>query len=680
MSKLTHTLGTTEHRSTPNDEVAFQASEEYATRIMSPRPASSASKAGASSPTKEASTADDDMPIHVDDSRHPEHYNYGDESHAGDDGAEYTAPILASDEVKKDDGRHLKQPAIRPHLERHGSSYGEDSTSRPVSRPASRPTSIYNSLSQSEFGHTPLEDVREYEPLFPEEAARKEQEKRAAQEAKARHHFPSKDIWEDAPNSVHETAEVSTPDTTEDHRRKSSTHHDTRPITPAHAFALYQEELAEKEASGQKNNFLPLSEEKKPTWVDHQPHLKSGRPGVHRFPSRDVWEESPESLMHETELSESPNEEVKEDIPEVAKEDVVENVKEDVKEIVDEGVKEDVREDTRGDTQPSIPARPAKKPEIPPRPAVPERPKSRQNSGDDASKSRPPVLDKPKPQVPARPVKKLSGDSGDGEFSKPKPPVPSRPAGSKIAALQAGFMSDLNKRLQLGPQAPKKEEEQQEVMEEKEKVPLTDARKGRARGPQRRAPAKSPVPAAAATASAEASKAPALTLSFSLPQTLWSIDPEAGDCVVGLEEEEVLKRESIEEANSEPPKPSESEQTETERIPVIQEPQESQVPEKVEAPVKIEQPEEPLETIVPSEVSEKLVEAQKPEEPQKHEESETLEEPDKPAESAPPVEAVKEVETLATNTAGESILEAMVEKKDGGNEVEPVEVKEDVKA
>ena len=64
-------------------------------------------------------------------------------------------------------------------------------------------------------------------------------------------------------------------------------------------------------------------------------------------------------------------------------------------------------------------------------------------------------------------------------------------------------MSDLNRRLQLGPQAPpshKEEHEEkaeEEAEKEKEKVPLVDARKGRARGPARRAPAKAVVSDAA---------------------------------------------------------------------------------------------------------------------------------------------------------------------------------------
>ena len=140
------------------------------------------------------------------------------------------------------------------------------------------------------------------------------------------------------------------------------------------------------------------------------------------------------------------------------------------------------------------------------------------------------IPDRPKPQVPSRPAKTGSSpggsESAEAETAPPrqKPAVPARPVGSKIAALQAGFMSELNNRLRIGPQAPKKEEPaaDEAPVEEKEKAPLTDARKGRARGPQRRAPAKSPSPVTSATdETAEAPK-----FSFSIPTIVFEIDPE----------------------------------------------------------------------------------------------------------------------------------------------------------
>jgi len=186
--------------------------------------------------------------------------------------------------------------------------------------------------------------------------------------------------------------------------------------------------------------------------------------------------------------------------------------------------------------KPSIPARPVRsKPDASAKPAPP-------------LTNKPTIPERPKPQIPVRPAKgdgasgaplakstsassaKSNDSVGDVVASKPKPPVPSRPVGSKIAALQSGFMSDLNKRLKLGPQAPKKEEPKEEEAEvPKEKAPLVDARKGRARGPQRRAPAVAA--AAAVTAPSSAAKA-VPTLSFSTPATLWHIHPEDGNLSV----------------------------------------------------------------------------------------------------------------------------------------------------
>ncbi|KAI9151819.1 hypothetical protein HJFPF1_09030 [Paramyrothecium foliicola] len=600
-----------EVRGTPTDEAAFQASTEYASRISTPRPASNTQKAEADASSQDFKaevTQHDEQPIHVDDSKHPEFRSYGEAGEADNhEEQEYNAPILASDEVGKDPNTYLQHPAVHPPPERRGSAFEmEDAPSRPISRPGS----IHNAPPPRDFDSTPLEDVKEYEPLFPEDS-KAAQEAKEALENKHRHHFPSKDIWEDAPNSVHFTAEVSTPEAVDAPRRKSSAHHEKRPITPAQAFALHQEELAEKTAKGTTHNFLPLSEEKRPTWVASQPqHLRPHRPSSkHRFPSRDVWEDAPESQLHETTLSGSgtPSEESK----------------------------------------PEIPARPSKKSsETSDRPSIPERPKAKQQSSEEALKTRPSVSEKPKPQIPARPAKSSSGDSKEGDAAKQKPPVPSRPVGGKIAALQAGFMSDLNKRLQLGPQAPKKEEptEQQDLTEEKDKAPLSDARKSRARGPQRRAPAKSPAPPAT---TAESSKPAVPTLSFSVPLTSWAIDPEEGSLAVKAGDDDVVSPVAAKSELS--PEPEQ----------VVEEPV-----SQSEQPVEPEQPEQP-------EPEPERVEAEEVEEdaPISH-----------PKELARPDPPETEQKTLVTNTAGESILEETVQKKDDGNTVEPVHVSDQVQS
>ncbi|PKK53270.1 hypothetical protein CI102_1907 [Trichoderma harzianum] len=643
-----------EYRGTPNEEVAFQAHEEYASRMATPRPVSIV--LDGSVPLEDPG-ASEDKPIHVDDPKHPEQYSYGAESPVETHGHEFEAPILAADEIEKDVRQPAQAPAIRPHLDRNSSSY--DGTSRPTSRPSSRPTSIYNALSGHEFDSTPLEDVREYEPLFDDEAAKKEEEqKRESKDgSKARHYFPSKDVWEDAPTSVHYTAEVSTPDNVKEeeeeeqedpHRRKSSAHNENRPMTPAQMFAMQQEQLAEKEANGKKHNFLPILEHK-PSWVDHQPHLKTGKPN--RFPSKDVWEDTPESLLYEAEVEEKPKDEKK----------------------------------------PEVPARPSKKLAelLSHKPSVPERPKSKPQA-EAASE------DAAKPTIPVRPVKKLSGDSKDAAAPKPKPPVPSRPAGGKIAALQAGFMSDLNKRLQLGPQPSKKEEvEKSQPVEEKEKVPLSDARKGRARGPQRRAPTQSAAPAPAPVATKEATP---VSLSVSQPQTIWNIDPEHGYVHVASDSLEVPLKETSEtaiESEKVSLPPMESEKPAEPEAPKAEE---EKQPEPVVPPVETEAPKETVEPSAPAEPAasetvpapepvaepeevkdlESVKEPEKVEEPEEVKEPETVEpEKPKPVEPAKSDEPVKE-ETLATNMAGESILEAKVEQKD--DKIEPVEVNDEVKS
>ena len=312
------------------------------------------------------------------------------------------------------------------------------------------------------------------------------------------------------------TATVSTPQLPEEQEADSKD--SPQEENSAHAFARRQEELAERESKSQ-DSFL--HQEKKP-WA-HKPHLAAEtRPNLkQRFPSRDIWEDTPDSLQLQTTV----------DSPQVEDKDLMSPPD-------DQPATSPLR--IAAVAKPQIPARPGKSklsesPEKP-QPAIPERPRPKQ-----VDATSPPVPVKAKPQVPARPAKPITrestenvplttvpsnssaksigSDQGAAAATKPKPPVPSRPLGSKIAALQGGFMADLNKRLQLGAQAPKKDEPAPEEEEPKEKAPLVDARKGRARGPARRAPAKSPAPAAAASE-------PTSTLAFSMPATLWQIDPE----------------------------------------------------------------------------------------------------------------------------------------------------------
>ncbi|KAI1343069.1 altered inheritance of mitochondria protein 21 [Xylariaceae sp. FL0016] len=580
-------FGTTEHVGTPSEQVGFQASEEYARKSSRP-PSAAAKRNSVTSPLKagfehefvidDTHAQDDDGDDGDDDVIHVDEYGqrkgfakFGDEESAEGHGASEDTfhPVLASDEVAKHTPTYELQPAVPPPRERHGSSYEME---QPRSRPSSRPTSIY-SPPPPEIRSTPLDDVEEYAPLFPEDEKNADQEKLQAQKLKEhRHRFPSRDIWEDAPNSVHTTAEVNTPEPT-DRPKSSSFVVDVPPRegeTPAQAFARRQEELAEKEAIN-PDAFLHR-QQKPPSWAEHKAHLSPemhARPNMaQRFPSRDVWEDTPDSLQFTTTVS------------------------------TPQTTADSPTEDTTK-AKPFVPARPPRK----------------SGSGDD----KPVVPDRPKPQIPARPSKPASESKGPEPSAKAKPAVPARPAGGKIAALQAGFMSDLNNRLRLGPQAPKKEDPPAEETQEKEKAPLSDARKGRARGPQRRAPtkSKSPSPTTQSTPPPASNGLP--VLSFSMTRTLWSIDEEGTMTVDNFGSDDKRASEpKVEEVTSEEPA------------------------EEAEPAVQL-----------PTEETEST--------PAEHEAPESHD-----------TDAAEETKTLATNMAGESVVEETIEKKERGDEVEGV--------
>lgn len=214
---------------TPSEQIGFQASEEYASRISSPRPQSSAfhlahsnaSQTHVDSPLRKESTAsefdkkadfegaiskrldghgpsdtglesevEDDDVIHVEDPNH-RHSIYGGAGrlestedlghHTGgeDDGFldenGYSAPILAPDEVAKEPFGWELQPAVSPLHERRGSAFDEYSAhlrsgSASSSRPTSRPASIHGNVPGIRLpSDRPLEALDEYEPLFSEE-------------------------------------------------------------------------------------------------------------------------------------------------------------------------------------------------------------------------------------------------------------------------------------------------------------------------------------------------------------------------------------------------------------------------------------------------------------------------------------------------------------------------------
>lgn len=453
-------------------------------------------------------------------------------------------PILASDEVMKRPGSAFMQPAVDPEdpdhhdydSDQYDTSRGNSrrNSLRVPSRPSSRPNSmhgdyqggnLYRFISHDEHHgsglHTPLEEIEEYEPLIPEgqEEPPKQKPKPKKRPGLEHHHFPSQDVWEDTPSSLQYQTTVETPEPERQAR--------TAP-PPASKPTAFETPEAEQQRKAQNPDNM-FSENKtllKPSVADEL------RPGMHRFPSRDIWEDTPDSSMGVTTVSS----------PQVAEE---RGIPEDRPTTTgqDEG---DVRATTgfASSRRPSVPARPLRKSKLaeemkPEDVDEPSESTSRdiadttavQPSSPEKSKA-PAIPDRPKPSVPPRPAKTSKEAQADGvelsksispedgpPVNKPKPPVPARPGGEKLAALKAGFMNDLNNRLKLGPQGPppKANEAEAEAVEETTKAPLADARKGRAKGPTRRKPAASP-------SAAVEEKPAALSLSFSSTTTVWEID------------------------------------------------------------------------------------------------------------------------------------------------------------
>ena len=526
------------------------ASEAYTSRMNSPKPLSSLSKRPSSgappaveSPLKKESftqkelkqndnalesEAEDEV-IHIDPPAHRHSKIHGggydpptvDLGPEGGNTAERGGwvvedgdgiPILASDEVAKNNPEAVYwQPAVSPSKERKGNDYydayaSDSSATGPTRRRSGEKlrTSSGGELARfkSREAHpsgtgTPLEEIEEYEPLFPDDDDKPQPPLTTADKLKrpdlARHHFPSQDIWEDVPESLQYQTEVSGPQEPED-------------LTSSATFEPPEKELARKEGNNPEDRADFLSAEAKRM-------AKTGfKPGVsddmthpaykNRFPSRDIWEDSPDSLQLETTV----------DTPQMEEEDISSPA--DIK-------------------SPVIPQRPARssklsevstpEPDQSAKPQVPARP---------AGNQAPVIPERPKPQVPARPAKMESTQPQDGASTdrgvsppavKAKPAVPARPANNKFAALKAGFLENLNARLGSGPQAPPKHEEPAEAPAE-EKAPLADARKGRTRGPARRKPA-------AESAAAPVAASGASSLSIGTTFTIFQIN-DRGDLSV----------------------------------------------------------------------------------------------------------------------------------------------------
>ena len=506
----------------------------------------------------------------------------------------YGVPILASDEVAKTPGAEFMQPAVSPMQERRGSNYytgvdgqgeyqsgnnrGSRSGSASNSRPTSRPGSIHSSLPNlSRFSTydedrenlgTPLEDVDEYEPLFPDEDGNKVRKPMTpAQRMKMRDNlkrFPSQDIWEDTPNSLQLQATVETPEAEKERP-------DPMAVPVTSTFETAEQEGSRKGEVSEAEKAKLISREERLAQSNFKPHIQNEmhRPRQHRFPSRDVWEDSPDSANLSATVGETPTSPPDAGLEAGAVVQTSGGPKDGI--LAGEQPRDNVTVGAAAMAPPSIPPRPSRaKPspsagdgsaEMPP-PSIPARPPKRLHQvppvdaqvpiapsklAQDAkqvspTEARKPILpERSKPQVPARPSKPVSRDSsestplskvtsassaGSQEQSerdltsppgapKPKPAIPARPAGGKIANLKAGFMGDLESRLKLGPQAPLKPKEPEP---EEEKAPLESLTKGRARGPAKR----KPVPTAAAADRSAADWEPKWQIQQ--PWTVWQTD------------------------------------------------------------------------------------------------------------------------------------------------------------
>ncbi|KAJ4293899.1 hypothetical protein N0V88_005413 [Collariella sp. IMI 366227] len=296
-------LGVKDYTGTPSEQVGWQALEESASRIASPEVKPVLSPASPGSGTDKESHRKLGDVIHVDEPKRRRSVLFSDTESLKnlDEEVErsYTAPILAEDEVAKDPSALDHQPAVEPAAFELEEIHN---------RPPSRPTSMHK-VSSFELRSTPLEDVEEYEPLFKDDE--KKEPKKPKDEKAKKNRFPSADVWEDAPSSAYYTTEVSTPDLVDEQEKPSpaAIPPPREGETPAQAFARHQEELAEKETRehGPKG-FIPTRNTQKPLWAQHQTHLTTekapGRPAMQqRFPSRDVWEDAPDSLQLETTVS-----------------------------------------------------------------------------------------------------------------------------------------------------------------------------------------------------------------------------------------------------------------------------------------------------------------------------------------------------------------------------------------
>ena len=380
--------------------------------------------------------------------------------------------------------------------------------------------------------------------------------------------FPSQDIWEDTPNSLQLQATVTTPEPSQEVTllpKQSSAFFESPETEATRKGEVGEDEKAKlipKEERWAKSNFKPHVREdvRRPTLKQRFPSrdIWEDSPDSARLettvggPQGDDPRSSPDEGLLAGAVVQTSG---RPDAEKVRGEHAHDGQTDGASALGKPGIpprpmKSKLSRESHGPSPepPSIPARPFQKLRQAPLADVPSsqlktpgeiQPSEAKSVSPTEARRAPGLPDRPKPQVPARPAKPVpcdsidtiplskttsmnsTGSAGTGDESastksvsftppapKPKPALPARSVGGKIASLKAGFMSDLDKRLQLGPQATPKPQEKAVDLDQKddEKAPLVDARKGRARGPARRKPASASPVVAENQSKAEKSK------------------------------------------------------------------------------------------------------------------------------------------------------------------------------
>ena len=566
-------------------------------------------------------------------------------------------PILASDEITKRGGTSTPHyhPAVSPPLGPRRTS------SKPASRAPSRPPS--RGAMREPAAPGPLPDVEEHEPLFPEDDEVKESQAAlregvekafAGKISRSSRKFPSNDIWEDAPPSSHLSATVASP---------------PPGLSPLglDAVAAGDRGAPGEEAQDEESDRLGVPNRHKkgqsPTDDQQSKQLRLAAlakiaSGKQRFPSKDIWEEAPDSAQLTATVSPTPaNEESQSPVdttapevtfpPNTAPTRVTTGGHIDESNLhvnPDEGASTSAPLEVKKSEVPVARSpSPEKKERWGPTGAVPLVPSTRpalratkiptkfdtqeqieqaqrpssvprtSSSEPSTEKKSPPILpERPKPVIPQRPVKvaakfqqsPLSQSEEASPSVKAPPPVKPKPAiGGKIAALKANLA--LEQKLAAGPLFKKKEEEEKlETAPEEPKSLVEDVRKSRVKGPRGR---KLPTATSAVAAAPEEAKeqkeeeeknveAPvAPALSFMIAKTVWSIDDEFDARVVlqaaeegSPKEEEVIPDIEADKSNGATDSNTEAQKSVAEQVyiemvdpPVVDQPSEEKPPHNV---------------------------------------------------------------------------------------------------